>query len=181
MRRSIRGIEWRSPSRRKEEHRGIFLQAAHFPRDKIPTYRWKSLESRPHSPPRQTSIPCVCRTVPDQAVFEPIRLPAEKTPVVFPSREKEKKEKKISLDLPFLSPFLPSGRGKMFHPRRDFFPFGENRFSLSLFFPSPSLPLSLHLHRFVSILQTMAQLSLPSPRFFRLWFCFSELSSRKNF
>lgn len=89
--------------------------------------------------------------------------------LVFPSREKEKKEKKkISLDLPFLSPFLPSGRGKMFHPRRDFFPFGENRFSLSLFFPSPSLPLSLHLHRFVSILQTMAQLSLPSPRFFRL-------------
>lgn len=133
-----------------------------------------SLESRPHSPPRQTSIPCVCRTVPDQAVFEPIRLPAEKTPVAFPSREKEKKEKKISLDLPFLSPFLPSGRGKMFHPRRDFFPFGENRFSLSL-------SLSLHLHRFVSILQTMAQLSLPSPRLFRLWFCFSELSSRKNF
>lgn len=128
-----------------------------------------SLESRPHSPPRQTSIPCVCRTVLDQAVFEPIRLPAEKTPVVFPSREKEKKEKKkISLDLPFLSPFLPSGRGKMFHPRRDFFPFGENRFSLSLSFPSTSSPLSLHLHRFVSILQTMAQLSLPSPRFFRL-------------
>lgn len=100
----------------------------------------------------------------------------------FPVEGKGKKrKKKISLDLPFLSPFLPSGRGKMFHPRRDFFPFGENRFSLSLFFPSPSLPLSLHLHRFVSILQTMAQLSLPSPRFFRLWFCFSELSSRKNF
>lgn len=52
----------------------------------------------------------------------------------FPVEGKEKKrKKKISLDLPFLSLFLPSGRGKMFHPRRDFFPFGENRFSLSLF------------------------------------------------
>lgn len=77
--------------------------------------------------------------------------------LVFPSREKEKKEKKkISLDLPFLSPFLPSGRGKMFHPRRDFFPFGENRFSLSLSFFPLSLSLSL-------------STSIDSFQFFKLW------------
>lgn len=121
-----------------------------------------SLESRPHSPPRQTSIPCVCRTVPDQAVFEPIRLPAEKTPVVFPSREKKKRGKKKSLWIfPFSRFFFLRAVEKCFTL--------EEIFSLSGKIDFLSLSLSLHLHRFVSVLQTMAQLSLPPlPRFLRL-------------